>query len=65
MQAIEQVAARGRAADMVFGIGLGDPQGTAAMGARLFMSGQDSSYLARGARVALEKTRSELNLTQG
>lgn len=62
MQAIEKVAERCRTADFVFGIGLGDPKGTAAMGARLFMSGQDSSYLARGARLALDKTRSELNL---
>jgi 4-hydroxy-2-oxoheptanedioate aldolase len=62
MQAIEHVAARSCAAGIVFGIGLGDPKGTAAMGARLFMSGQDSSYLARGARLALDKTRSELNL---
>lgn len=64
MQAIEHVAERGRAADMVFGIGLGDPKGTAAMGARLFMSGQDTSYLARGAQLALEKTRGELNLSR-
>jgi 2-keto-3-deoxy-L-rhamnonate aldolase RhmA len=65
MKAIEHVAARAGAADIVFGIGLGDPKGTAALGARLFMSGQDSGYLAKGARLALEATRSQLNLPQG
>jgi 2-keto-3-deoxy-L-rhamnonate aldolase RhmA len=60
--AIVHVAERCKASGITFGLGLGQPKRTLDMGARLFMSGQDSSYLASGARAALAKTRGELGM---